>query len=93
MDADPRQMRHYADLADATAGPLGLVYRLLSRPRMHVGGAEDACNQMIIAIELATSDDDLRDARSAIAAFEQGGWGMYAAKLRPALAAAEARLK
>jgi hypothetical protein len=93
MDADPRQMRHYAELADSTEGPLGQVYRLLSRPRMHVGGAEDACTQLIIAIELATSADDLRDARSAIAAFEQGGWGMYAAKLRPALAAAEARLK
>jgi hypothetical protein len=90
MDADPRQMRHYAELADSTEGPLGQVYR---RPRMHVGGAEDACTQLIIAIELATSADDLRDARSAIAAFEQGGWGMYAAKLRPALAAAEARLK
>ena len=93
MDADPRQMRHYAELADSTEGPLGQVYRLLSRPRMHVGGAEDACTQLIIAIELATSDDDLRDGRAAIAASEHGGWGMYAAKLRPALVAAEARLK
>jgi hypothetical protein len=93
MDADPRQMRHYAELADSTEGPLGQVYRLLSRPRMHVGGAEDACTQLIIALELASSDDDLADARQAISAFEQGGWGMYAAKLRPALAAAESRLK
>ena len=31
--------------------------------------------------------------RAAIEAFEHGGWGMFAAKLRPGLAAAEARLK
>ena len=93
MEADPRQMRHYAELADSTEGTLGQVYRLLSRPRMHVGGAEEVCRQIIIDLELATSDDEVRDARSAVAAFEQNGWGMYAAKLRPAVAAAEARLK
>ena len=53
----------------------------------------DACQQLIIALEIATSPDELTDARSAIEAFEHGGWGMFAAKLRPALAAAEARVK
>lgn len=92
-DVDPEQMRHYAALANATDGPLGDVYRLLSRPRMHIGGADAACQQFGIALELASSPDDLADVRAAIEAFETGGWGMFAAKLRPALAAAEERLK
>lgn len=91
--SDPQQMRHYEALANSTEGPLGAVYRLLSRPRMHYTGAEDACQQLIIALEIATSPEELADARSAIEAFEHGGWGMFAAKLRPALAAAEARVK
>ena len=93
MESDPQQMRHYEALANSTEGPLGQVYRLLSRPRMHYGGAEDACQQLIIALEIATSPEELDDVRSAIEAFEHGGWGMFAAKLRPALAAAEARLR
>lgn len=92
-DADLQQMRRYQALANSTAGPLSDVYRLLSRPRMHYGGAEAACQQFNIVLELATSPDDLTDVRAAIGAFEDGGWGMFAAKLRPALAAAEARLK
>ena len=92
-DADPQQMRHYAALADSTDGPLGDVYRLLSRPRMHIGGADAVCQQFNIALELASTQADLTEARTAIKAFEDGGWGMFAAKLRPALAAAEARLK
>ena len=92
-DADPEQKRHYEELANSTSGPLGDVYRMLSRPRMHIGGADAACQQFLIALELATSPEDLTDARAAIEAFEDGGWGMFAAKLRPALAAAEARLK
>ncbi len=92
-DADPKIMRHYEALANTTDGPLGDVYRLLSRPRMHYGGAEAACQQFIIALEIATRPDDLTDVRAAIEAFEQGGWGMFAAKLRPGLAAAEARLR
>jgi len=92
-DADPQQMRHYSALANSTEGPLSDVYRLLSRPRMHYGGAEAACQQFTIVLELASSPDDLADVRAAIEAFEDGGWGMFAAKLRPALAAAEARLK
>ncbi|MDO8681636.1 MAG: hypothetical protein Q7R30_24255 [Acidobacteriota bacterium] len=92
-DVDPQQMRHYAALANSTAGPLGDVYRLLSRPRMHYGGAEASCQQFLIVLELASSPEELTDVRAAIEAFEQGGWGMFAAKLRPALAAAEARLR
>ena len=92
-DVDPQQMRHYAALANATDGPLGDVYRLLSRPRMHYGGAESSCQQFLIALELASSPEELTDVRAAIEAFEAGGWGMFAAKLRPALAAAEERLK
>ena len=92
-DADPQQMRRYSALANSTEGPLGDVYRLLSRPRMHYGGAEAACQQLNIVLELASSPDDLADVRAAIEAFEDGGWGMFAAKLRPALAAAEARIK
>ena len=92
-EIDPQQMRHYEALANSTAGPLGDVYRLLSRPRMHYGGAEASCQQFLIVLELATAPGDLTDARAAIEAFEQGGWGMFAAKLRPALAAAEARLE
>ncbi len=92
-DADPQQMRHYSALANSTEGPLSDVYRLLSRPRMHYGGAEAACQQFAIVLELASSPEDLADARAAIEAFEDGGWGMFAAKLRPALAAAEARIK
>lgn len=90
--SDPQEMRHYAALADATEGPLGLVYRLLSRPRMHVTGAEDAVQQFIVAMEIATSPEELRDVRTAIEAFEYAGWPMFAAKLRPALAAAETRV-
>lgn len=90
--SDPQQMRHYEALANATDGPLGQVYRILSRPRMHYGGAEEACQQFIIALEIATSPEELVDVRAAIEAFEQGGWPMFAAKLRPALAAAEGRL-
>lgn len=92
-EADPQQKRHYEALANATDGPLGDVYRLLSRPRMHYGGAEAVCQQFGIDLELATSPEDLADVRAAIEAFEDGGWGMFAAKLRPVLAAAEARLK
>ncbi len=92
MESDPQQMRHYEALANSTEGPLGQVYRLLSRPRMHYGGAEEACQQLIISLEIATSPEELDDVRTAIEAFEHGGWGMFAAKLRPALAAAEARL-
>jgi hypothetical protein len=92
-DVDPEQKRHYEELANSTSGPLGDVYRMLSRPRMHIGGADAACQQFLIALELATSPEDLTDARAAIEAFEDGGWGMFAGKLRPALAAAEARLK
>jgi hypothetical protein len=91
--SDPQQMRHYAALADATEGPLGQVYRLLSRPRMHVTGAEEACQQLLLALEIATAPEHLDDVRAAIPAFEQAGWPMFAAKLRPALAAAEARLR
>ncbi len=86
-------MRHYEALANSTEGPLGQVYRLLSRPRMHYAGAEDACQQLIIALEIATSPVELADTRAAIEAFEHGGWGMFAGKLRPALVAAEQRLK
>ena len=56
-DADPQQMRHYAALANSTDGPLGDVYRLLSRPRMHYGGAEAVCQQFNIVLELASSPD------------------------------------
>jgi hypothetical protein len=91
--SDPQQMRHYEALANSTEGPLGQVYRLLSRPRMHYAGAEDTCQQLIIALEIATSPEELADTRAAIEAFEHGGWGMFAAKLRPALVAAEQRLK
>lgn len=91
-DADPQEMRRYAALADATDGPLGQVYRLLSRPRLHYGGAEEACQQFLLAIEIATHHDDLNDVRTAIEAFERSEWPMFAAKLRPALAEAEARL-
>jgi hypothetical protein len=91
--SDPQEMRRYAALADATDGPLGLVYRLLSRPRMHVTGAEDAVQQFIVAMEIASSRDELADVRIAIEAFEHAGWPMFAAKLRPVLAAAEARVK
>jgi len=90
--SDPQEMRHYAALADATEGPLGLVYRLLSRPRMHVNGAEDAVQQFIVAMEIATSPDELADVRTAIEAFEHAGWPMFAAKLRPVLAAAQTRV-
>lgn len=91
-ESDPQQMRHYGALADATEGPLGHVYRLLSRPRMHYGGAEEACQQFILALEIATSPEELSDVRIAIEAFDAAGWPMFAAKLRPALAAADARL-
>ena len=73
-DVDPQQMRHYAALANATDGPLGDVYRLLSRPRMHYGGAESSCQQFLIALELASSPEELTDVRAAIEAFEAGGW-------------------
>ena len=92
-ELDPQQKRQYEALANSTSGPLGDVYRMLSRPRMHIGGADAVCQQFLIVLELATSPDDLTDVRAAIEAFEDGGWGMFAAKLRPALAAAEARLK
>jgi hypothetical protein len=92
-DADPKIMRHYEALANATEGPLGDVYRLLSRPRMQYSGAEAACQQLIIATEIATSPEDLNDVRAAIEAFEHGGWGMFAGKLRPALTLAEERVK
>ena len=92
-ELDPQLMRHYQALANGTVGPLSDVYRLLSRPRMHYSGAEASCQQFFIALELASSEEDLTDVRAAIEAFEDGGWGMFAAKLRPALAAAEARLK
>jgi hypothetical protein len=91
--SDPQEMRRYAALADATEGPLGLVYRLVSRPRMHMTGAEDAVQQFIVAMEIASSADELADARAAIETFEHAGWPMFAAKLRPVLAAAEARVK
>jgi hypothetical protein len=90
--ADPQEMRRYEALANSTDGPLGQVYRLLSRPRMHYGGAEEVVQQFIIAMEIATAPDDLTDVRAAIDAFEHSEWPMFAAKLRPALHAAEARL-
>lgn len=90
--SDPQQMRRYDALANSTDGPLGQVYRLLSRPRMHYGGAEEVVQQFIIAMEIASTPDDLSDARAAIDAFEHSEWPMFAAKLRPALAAAEARV-
>jgi len=90
--SDPQEMRHYAALADATEGPLGQVYRLLSRPRMHMNGAEEAVQQFVVALEIAGSPDELGDVRTAIEAFEHAGWPMFAAKLRPVLAAAEQRV-
>jgi hypothetical protein len=90
--SDPQEMRHYAALADATDGPLGAVYRLLSRPRMHMTGAEEAVQQFIVSLEIASSSDELSDVRTAIEAFEHAGWPMFAAKLRPVLAAAEKRV-
>lgn len=90
--SDPQQMRRYLALADSTDGPLGQVYRLLSRPRMHYGGAEEVVQQFIIAMEIATEPRDLNDVRAAIDAFEHSDWPMFAAKLRPALVAAEARV-
>lgn len=90
--SDPQEMRRYLALADSTDGPLGLVYRLLSRPRMHYGGAEEVVQQFMIAMEIATEPRDLNDLRAAIDAFEHSDWPMFAAKLRPVLAAAEARV-
>lgn len=90
--SDPQEMRRYQALANSTDGPLGQVYRLLSRPRMHYGGAEEVVQEFIIAMEIATAPDDLNDVRAAIDAFEHSEWPMFAAKLRPALAAAEARV-
>ena len=90
--SDPQQMRRYLALADSTDGPLGQVYRLLSRPRMHYGGAEEVVQQFMLAMEIATDPRDLNDVRAAIDAFEHSDWPMFAAKLRPALAAAEARV-
>jgi hypothetical protein len=90
--SDPQEMRRYLALANSTEGPLGQVYRLLSRPRMHYGGAEEVVQQFIIAMEIATAPEDLSDVRAAIDAFEHSEWPMFAAKLRPALAAAEARV-
>ena len=90
--SDPQQMRRYLALADSTDGPLGQVYRLLSRPRMHYGGAEEVVQQFIIAMEIATDPQDLTDVRAAIDAFEHSDWPMFAAKLRPGLAVAEARV-
>jgi hypothetical protein len=90
--SDPQEMRHYAALADATEGPLGQVYRLLSRPRMHMTGAEEAVQQFVVALEIASTPDELSDVRTAIEAFEHAGWPMFAAKLRPVLADAETRV-
>jgi hypothetical protein len=90
--SDPQQMRRYLALADSTEGPLGQVYRLLSRPRMHYGGAEEVVQQFMLSMEIATDPRDLNDVRAAIDAFEHSDWPMFAAKLRPALAAAEARV-
>jgi hypothetical protein len=90
--SDPQEMRRYLALADSTDGPLGQVYRLLSRPRMHYGGAEEVVQQFMIAMEIATDPRDLNDLRAAIDAFEHSEWPMFAAKLRPVLAAAEARV-
>ena len=90
--SDPQQMRRYLALADSTDGPLGQVYRLLSRPRMHYGGAEEVVQQFMLSMEIATDPRDLNDVRAAIDAFEHSEWPMFAAKLRPALAAAEARV-
>lgn len=90
--SDPRQMRRYLALADSTDGPLGQVYRLLSRPRMHYGGAEEVVQEFILSLEIATEPRDLQDVRAAIDAFEHSDWPMFAAKLRPALAAAEERV-
>jgi hypothetical protein len=90
--SDPQEMRRYLALADSTEGPLGQVYRLLSRPRMHYGGAEEVVQQFIIAMEIATEPRDLSDVRAAIDAFEHSDWPMFAAKLRPALEAAEKRV-
>lgn len=90
--SDPQEMRHYAALADSTEGPLGQVYRLLSRPRMHMTGAEEAVQQFIVALEIASSAEELSDARTAIEALEHAGWPMFAAKLRPVLATAEKRV-
>jgi hypothetical protein len=90
--SDPQEMRRYLALADSTDGPLGQVYRLLSRPRMHYGGAEEVVQQFIISMEIATEPRDLNDVRAAIDAFEHSDWPMFAAKLRPVLAAAEARV-
>ena len=91
-DADPKIMRHYEALANSTDGPLGDVYRLLSRPRMHMTGAEEAVQQFIVSLEIASSPDELGDVRTAIEAFEHAGWPMFAAKLRPVLAATEKRV-
>jgi hypothetical protein len=90
--SDPQQMRRYLALADSTDGPLGQVYRLLSRPRMHYDGAEEVVEQFIISMEIATEPRDLQDVRAAIDAFEHSDWPMFAAKLRPGLAAAEQRI-
>jgi hypothetical protein len=90
--SDPQQMRRYLALADSTDGPLGQVYRLLSRPRMHYGGAEEVVQEFILSLEIATDPRDLLDVRAAIDAFEHSDWPMFAAKLRPALAAAEKRV-
>lgn len=90
--SDPQEMRRYLALADSTDGPLGQVYRLLSRPRMHYGGAEEVVQQFMISMEIATEPRDLNDLRAAIDAFEHSDWPMFAAKLRPILAAAEARV-
>ena len=90
--SDPQEMRRYLALADSTDGPLGQVYRLLSRPRMHYGGAEEVVQQFMLSMEIATDPRDLNDVRAAIDAFEHSDWPMFAAKLRPALAAAEARV-
>ena len=53
-DADPEQMR-LSGAGEFDGGPLGDVYRLLSRPRMHYGGAEAACQQFCIVLELQLS--------------------------------------
>jgi hypothetical protein len=89
MLTDTYRMQYYAPSGRETPGPLGNVYRLLGMPRLHLGGAESACNEIIRALNAEPSPENIAVARHAIRAFEETGWEMFSRPLILAVHEAE----
>lgn len=86
---DHERVRSYEPLGRTHDGPLGQVYRVLGRPRVHLGGLEDACSSLAERVRSSPTLEAISETRAALGALERSGWSSFGGRLRRAIEAAE----